>query len=130
MGRKKKIRGPEAEQQPPDETQTEPTGGAPPEEGAESTAGEQIPLLDVGPENAGPILEVARGYKKAVVARMRAGEKEVDLKVKLLDLIKKANLARLEDGRIRFRIDGMIITVKPRDELITVKDESEEAEKE
>lgn len=135
MGKKKKIRGPEAEQQPPedaaDETLSEGTGDAPDEgAGEESTSGEQLDLIDVTPEHGKAILAIAKDYKKAVSARMRAGEKEVDLKGKLLELIKKENLARLENGSIRFRLDGIIITVKPRDELITVKDESEQAEKE
>jgi hypothetical protein len=133
MGRPRKIRGPGKEQAPPqtDETLTDTTGDAPPEEqGVESTSGEQLPLIDVTPKHGKAILAIAKDYKKAVAARMRMGEKEVDLKGKLLELIKKENLARLENGSIRFRLDGMIITVTPRDELIKVKEEGEETEKE
>jgi hypothetical protein len=128
---KRKIRGPGKAQTPPqvDETLSEPTGNAPPEEqGAESTSGGQLDLIDVTPEHGKAILAIAKDYKKVVVARMRMGEKEVDLKGKLLELIKKENLARLENGSIRFRLDGMIITVTPRDELIKVKEEGEEQE--
>jgi hypothetical protein len=104
----------------------------PPEEAepGDSTSGEQLDLIDITPEHGKEILAIAKDYKKAVSARMRMGEKEVDLKGKLLELIKKENLTRLENGSIRFRLDGMIITVTPRDELIKVKDEADEAEKE
>jgi hypothetical protein len=132
---KRKIRGPGKEQAPAqtDETLSDmPPEDIPPEEaepGTESTSGEQLDLIDITPENGKAILAIAKDYKKAIAARMRMSEKEVDLKGKLLELIKKENLARLENGSIRFRLDGMIITVTPRDELIKVKEEGEEAEK-
>ena len=120
---KRKIRGPGKEQAPPqmDETLSDTPPG--------TTSGEQLDLIDITPENGKAILAIAKDYKKAVAARMRMGEKEVELKGKLLELIKKENLARLENGSIRFRLDGVIITVTPRDELIKVKEEGEEAEK-
>jgi len=128
MARKKKIRGPEAEQQPPGDLTNESISDAPPDDvpPEESTSGEQLDLIDVTPEHGAAILAIAKDYKKAVAARMRMGEKEVDLKGKLLELIKKENLAQLENGSIRFRLDGIIITVTPRDELIRVKEEGEE----
>ena len=122
---KKKIRG-AGEQKPPEQETT--PGLAEELEKTESTSGEQLDLIDIGPENAKIILPVAKDYKKAVQARMRAGEKESELKQKLRELILKENLARLEDGTIRFHLDGMIITLKPREELITVKDEQDEAQ--
>jgi hypothetical protein len=88
--------------------------------------GEQLPLIDVTPANSKEIISVARDYKKAVSARMRCGEKEVELKKKLLGLVEEAKLERLADGVIRFKVDGMLITVTPRDELIKVKEDGDD----
>jgi hypothetical protein len=93
----------------------------------ETQKGEQMDLIeDVQPKNAGAILKEARIYKKFQAERLSALAKEKEHKQKVLDLVKAANLQPLEDGIIRFRCDGVLITVKPRDELITVKDEAEE----
>lgn len=94
----------------------------------ESLAGEQLDLIDVAPENAKKILGVAKRYRAAQTQRLAALESEVAEKQKLLELIKEANLQRLEGGKIQFRCDGLIITVTPRDELVKVKDENESEE--
>lgn len=86
--------------------------------------GEQLDLIDVAPKNSKEIVQVARNYKKLQAKRIEILDREVAEKQKLLDLIKDANLQRLEDGKIRFRIDGMIITVTPRDELVKIKEEN------
>ena len=90
----------------------------------ESTAGEQMDLIDVAPANVKKIKPVAKKYEAAKRARMAAGEEEAELKERLLELVHEAKLSRLEDGTIRFKVDGMLITVTPRDELIKVKDET------
>ena len=41
-------------------------------------------------------------------------------------MVKDAGLKRLDDGTIRFKVDGMLITVTPRDELIRVKEDDDE----
>ena len=86
--------------------------------------GKQMDLIDVSPENAGPIIEKAREYKEVVSERVGLTAKEVKLKAELLQLVSDADLQRLEDGKIRFEYDGVTITVTPRDELIQVKEES------
>ena len=88
--------------------------------------GEQMPLMDVEPENAKAIITAAREYKAVQVKRMAALEREVDAKGRVLAEIKKAHLQTLDGGVIRFKYDGMLITVKPRDELVQVKEEETE----
>ena len=85
----------------------------------------QQDLIDVHPENEKKIIAAARRYKKAQAARIKALDDEVNAKQELLQLVKEADLQRLDDGKIQFRIDGMTITVTPRDELIRVKEEEE-----
>jgi hypothetical protein len=85
---------------------------------------EQLDLIDVAPESAKKIVGVARRYKAAQVQRIEILEQEVNEKQKLLALVKEAKLTPV-DGKIKFRCDGLIITVTPRDELVKVKDESE-----
>lgn len=92
----------------------------------EPAPGEQMDLIDVGPENLKQIKPIAKEYRAAVKARMAAGETEKDLKEQLLAMVKDANLTRLDDGTIRFKVDGMLITVTPRDELIRVKEDDDE----
>ena len=97
------------------------------EQGAssEATNGGQLDLIDVAPENSKEIIALARAYKSAQGRRIDALEEEVATKVKLLALIKEANLQRLDDGKIRLHLDGYTITVTPRDELVKVKEDSE-----
>jgi hypothetical protein len=90
------------------------------------TQGEQLDLIEVGPENSKKIKAVAHRYKAAQATRLNALEKEIAEKTELLELIKKENLQTLEGGKIQLKVDGMIITVTPRDELIRVKEEGEE----
>lgn len=87
---------------------------------------EQLDLIDVHPKNAKLILEAAKTYKKAQIMRQKALDKEVQEKQKVLSLVKEAELQRLADGSITFRLDNTIITIKPRDELVKVKCEDEE----
>jgi len=84
---------------------------------------EQMDLIDVQPENAKKIVSAAKLYKKLVASRIASLDKEVAQKNVILKLIKEAELQRLPSGKIKFKSDGMIITVTPRDELISVKEE-------
>jgi len=90
------------------------------------TKEEQLDLIDVQPENAKKILSIARAYKKAQQARLAALKEETDLKEKVLALVKDAKLQPLPDGTTKFKIDGMTISVKPRDELVRIIEEKEE----
>jgi hypothetical protein len=91
-------------------------------------ANEQLALIDVGPENMKDIAPVARQYKDAQARRIAALDEEVTLKQQIRELVAKAQLKRLADGKIRFRCDGLLIEITPRDEKVTVKDEAQEKE--
>ena len=87
--------------------------------------GEQLPLIDVTPEGAGPIIAAARIYKKHLRARLAASKKEVEQKQVVLDLVRKENFTPLEGGVIRFEHEGVTICVTPRDELVQIKEKEE-----
>ena len=88
----------------------------------QSAKGEQLDLIEVGPENARVIIQHARLYKAAQRKRLQALEEETTEKQALLGLIRKANLKRLDNGNIKFSCDGFTITVEPHDELIKIKE--------
>lgn len=91
--------------------------------------GEQLPLIDVAPENAKPIIAAARLYKKHQKARLASLKEEIGQKQKILSLVKEANLTTLEGGKIRFKYDGVTISITPRDELVKVKENGEDEPK-
>lgn len=89
---------------------------------------EQLDLIDVQPENAKEIIKVAREYKEAQRERLAWLKSETDSKQQLLSLVKEAKLKPLEGGVIRFKVDGVLISVTPRDELVKVKEDDEPEE--
>ena len=94
----------------------------------EKVDGEQLDLIDVAPENAKPIIAMARAYKKVQAVRQAALREEIGLKQKIIELVRAADLQPLEGGKIKFEYDDVIVTVTPRDELVKVKDRAEEAQ--
>lgn len=86
----------------------------------EAEAGEQLQLIDVTAKNAKPLVAAAKLYKKYQKERMAAGVKEKDQKDLILDLVKKSDLQRLKDGKIKFEVDGMKFVITPRDELVQI----------
>lgn len=84
--------------------------------------GEQMPLMDTGPENLKEIVEAVRIYKAHQSDRLIAGKKEVKQRGKVRELVKNSDLQRLKDGRILFEADGSEVCVTPQDDLITIKD--------
>ena len=93
------------------------------EKSEQATKGQQMDLIDVSPKNSKEIIRQAQIYRDALARRQSALNEETNAKQKLLDLIKKAGLQRLEDGTIKFHVDGYKITVTPRDELVKVKED-------
>jgi hypothetical protein len=87
--------------------------------------GEQIPLIDVGPQELKKIIPLAKNYKAAVKTRVTALEEEVAYKKQLLELVEAEGLSRDAKGKIRFKADGLEITVTPRDNLIQVKEKKD-----
>ena len=88
---------------------------------AKKKTGEQLDLIDVHPKNSKQIIRTAREYKAVQRTRLAALEEEVQKKKKLLDLIRESEVQPLPDGSIKFQLDGITLSVVPRDEKITVK---------
>lgn len=99
------------------------------EQAEQSAAGEQLDLIDVTPENLKKIIPVARAYRKVVKERVEFTNRETALKTDLLNLIKEAKLKRLPNGNIKFKCDGLTITVTPTDEKISIKEEKDKKNK-
>jgi hypothetical protein len=93
-----------------------------------TTDEEQLDLIDVAPENARAFKRVARKYKAAQTERLAWLKKEKEHKDKILELTKEAKLKPNANGVIRFRLDGIQITITPRNELVNVKDADDEVE--
>ena len=87
----------------------------------EPAAGEQLELIDVAPENAKPIIELAKQYKEVQTTRLAALKQETELKQKIITAVHEANLQRLDDGKIRFTYDNVTISIEPSDEKVKVK---------
>ena len=85
---------------------------------------EQMPLIDVGPENLVAIAKEVRIYKKHQFDRLSAGKKEVTQRDKIRAMVKEAKLQRLPDGKITFEADNAIICVEPQEDLITIKEKA------
>ena len=82
--------------------------------------GEQLALIDVAPENAKPIIELARQHKEVMTTRLANLKEEVRLKQLVLEEVNKANLQRLPDGDIRFEYDSFLFVVTPCDDKIRI----------
>ena len=92
------------------------------EKESKARKGEQLDLIEVHPKNVKVIIQEARLYKELQTDRLSALAKEVAQKQKVLELVTAAKLQRLSDGKIRFEYDGVLVTVAPQDDKITVKD--------
>lgn len=86
-------------------------------------SGEQLDLIDVLPEDAKPIIEKAREYRKTVAARQKLTDKEAKQKQEVLELVKDAHIQPVEDGIIKFKHDGYTISITPRDVLVKITGE-------
>ena len=87
---------------------------------ARKGTGEQLDLIDVGPKHSKEILAAAKIYLKHQKARLTAAAKEVEQKKLILELVEKADLQRLAGGVIKFELEGIPITITPRDQLVQV----------
>ena len=87
--------------------------------------GEQLDLIDVGPENLEKIAPHARRYKAALKKRLADLDLEVKEKNIIQQLVHESGLKRLPDGSIKFRCEGMRIELIPTDEKIKIKEDEE-----
>ena len=95
------------------------------EEEVEVTSGEQMDLIDVGPENLEKIAPHARKYRAAMKKRLAALDIEVKEKNIIRQLVYDSGLKRLPDGSIKFKCEGMRIEIIPTDEKIKIKEVEE-----
>jgi len=91
----------------------------------EKKSGDQIPLIDVAPENCKELIAAAKLYKEYQQDRMSAAAQEADQKALIIELMHKSELQPLAGGKLKFEHDGFKITVTPRDELVQVKQTDE-----
>ncbi|KKK80115.1 hypothetical protein LCGC14_2826720 [marine sediment metagenome] len=91
--------------------------------------GEQMDLIDVHPKNSKEIISVARAYKATQKVRIKALAEEIQLKQKIIDLTKKAGIKPMADGKIKFKLDGLKISITPRDELVQIAEVKSKKEK-
>ncbi len=87
-------------------------------------AGEQEELFELHGENAKKIVEAAKLYKKHQKARLTAAGKEAEQKALILELVEQEDLQVLSGGKVKFTVDGMTITVTPRDKLVQVSEKA------
>jgi len=90
---------------------------------SKNTVGEQMDLIEVGPEHKNEIIACAKRYAAAQTARLKALEAETTEKQALLELVKAEHLSSMEGGKIKLRCDDFLITITPRDELVQVKED-------
>lgn len=88
--------------------------------------GEQMDLIDVTPEELKKIRPVVKKYKQVVKSRVALTAEEVELKNKIKEFVHASELKRLPDGSIKFRCDGFLVEVTPRDEVVKVKEANDE----
>ncbi len=90
--------------------------------------GEQQELFELLGDDAKEIKTAGRLYKKHQKIRLEALKNEIAQKGIILELVDKAGLQRLEDGKIKFKVDGMEIEIEPRDDLVKVKEKAPKKE--
>lgn len=84
--------------------------------------GKQGTLLDITPKNSKKIIAAAEEYQEWQNKRVAALAKEKEYKQEVLGLVKEAGLQPLPNGSIKFELDGLKITITPRDELVQVQE--------
>jgi hypothetical protein len=90
--------------------------------------GEQLELIDVSSELQKTLKPVLRKYKAAQTERIAFLAEEKKLKNQILKMVHDAGLRPLEDGKIRFHCNGILVVVTPRDEKITIKEDDDDVE--
>ena len=82
-------------------------------------------LTDIGPKDGKKIAEIAKRAKAAQRRKDKAKEQE-DIEIDAIrDLIKKSDLKPV-DGKIVVRIEGLLITVTPKEDAVKIKEDAEQ----
>lgn len=87
-----------------------------------ATLGEQMDLLDVGPENLELMKPVARRCKVAEKKRAKAVDEKKKAEAEIVELVKDAKLKPNAQGNIEFVVDGLRVKVKPHEWKVTVSE--------
>lgn len=95
----------------------------------EIEVGEQMGMLDVGPENGKVIIKAVRVYKGHQGDRLTALKKETEAKQRVLTLVKESGLKREQDGTIKLIFGKVTIKVTPQDDLITITEAHKKSKK-
>lgn len=85
--------------------------------------GEQLELIDVTPANMKEIVPLVKAYRKATLADSRAKEKRKEAKAALTAAVHEAGLEPLEDGKIRFKCEDMVVLITPQDDSVRVTED-------
>ena len=88
----------------------------------------QKDLIDVLPEEAKPIIGLAKKYKKVQAVRLKMLAEETALKEEVISLVEAAELQPLKGGIVSFECEGMQITVTPTKKSLTVTDRATETD--
>ncbi len=88
------------------------------------TSGEQLDLIDVGPENLEKMRPVASRCKVAEKKRLKAVAEKKKGHREMVELVKEAKLLPNEKGNIEFVVDGLRVKVTPHDWSVSVVETS------
>lgn len=81
--------------------------------------GEQMDLIDVGPENIKAMRPVAAKGKNAEKRRAKAADDKKKAGEEMVELVKDAKLKPNANGLIQFVVDGLEVRVKPDQWTVT-----------
>lgn len=91
-----------------------------------AVAGNQMDLIDVGPENLKEIEPHVKKLDAARTQRIKLTRVEHDEEEKIKKLVHKSGLKRLDDGNIKFMCCGKEVWVIPTDEKVKLKKPSKD----
>ncbi len=83
---------------------------------------EQVALIDTSLPNAKEIEQAARHYRHLAQERKALAAEEIEAKASLIAAVKATGIAPDAYGTIICVLGELTITIKPRDELVRVKD--------
>jgi hypothetical protein len=84
-----------------------------------ATTGEQMDLIDVGPEHSKEIDSATERWQATIKKRLALQAVEAQQKAKVIALLKAENLTRLEDGSLKCRCEEWTIELKPTEEKLS-----------
>lgn len=83
-------------------------------------------LIDVTPENQKAILEFAKQLKRVQAKKKSLADDEKSIRHELIEAVHEAGLQPLENGVIILKINGMTLTVTPKEENVKIQENGDE----